>query len=488
MQITNYFFRSKTFTSRFFGIGSEKNRMLHAAGLAVSFFAIALVYTQGADAQTGYGPIIAGHSNKCMNIPNASMDDNYPVTQSTCDGSLQQSFTIIPNGVGSYYIATGHSQKCFDVPGASYNNNEQINQFECDGSPEQTFALTLIGNDFYNIVAGHSGMCLSVNGASPNDGMGITQSQCSGGHEQMFWISSMVARDPIAQAAIQQQQQQAYQQQQAAAQQPVYQQPSAQQPVQQPNSQTQQQLIAAQQEQRIRDLEQQLLDEKNAYRPPQMTFEEEMAAKGAYVIKGPLPPVVAVSIDFVVVKKVSSGMDAATSVLFQGLDTALSQAIKKVGGPGGYISVIGLKAAGITLTDQKDASVFRGNDDLLISLNNIGQWPPAWTGVDSVSVASGQTVPIQISWNLPTNRQHHIEIIERDSASPNDLLGTIIFPPNSLYPGTRTEYVLHNTDEGSLYTVMIEVSERLPDEPSGWSPASKWTNNKAYCFAAFGCS
>jgi hypothetical protein len=486
VEIVDLFFHSNASNLRFFRAGSEQGRALRAVGLTVSLFATALACTQNADAQSGYGPIKAGHSDKCMTIPNGSMDDSYPLVQSTCDGSLKQAFTVIPTGNGSYYLATAHSQKCVDVPGASQADNQQINQYECDGSPEQMFALNLIGNDYYQIVASHSGKCVGVNGASYADGVGIIQSQCSGQQDQMFWISSMVARDPNTQAAILQQQQQAFQQQQAAQQQAQQQQPVYQQPAVQ---QAQPQVSQAQQ-QRIQELEEQVARLKTLDVTEGGFNLEEVQKRnpGMREMEYPPPPYVALSIDFVVVKKVSSGMDGATSALFGALDGLVSKGASAAGGIGGSVTVMAMRSQGLSFGDISDSSVFSGDDDLLIMLDNIAQWPQAYTNAYSISVSSGQTVPIQISWNVPTNVQHHIDLYERDLASDNDRLGYIIFPAGTLYPGTRTEYVLHNSSEGSLYTVMVEVSQRLPDEPSGWVPASLYTNQKAYCFSEFGCN
>lgn len=93
-----------------------------------------------------------------------------------------------------------------------------------------------------------------------------------------------------------------------------------------------------------------------------------------------------------------------------------------------------------------------------------------------------------MSWNLPTNRAHHIQLQERDTASDNDHLGFIRFPVGRLRPGFIEEYVFHNKSEGSVYTVKVIITKRLADERNGYLQASKWHNNKAYCFREFGCN
>ncbi|MFT6268873.1 MAG: hypothetical protein ACJAVV_001688 [Alphaproteobacteria bacterium] len=84
--------------------------------------------------------------------------------------------------------------------------------------------------------------------------------------------------------------------------------------------------------------------------------------------------------------------------------------------------------------------------------------------------------------HLATDRAHHIDLYERDSSSPNDRLGFIRFPAGSLRPGIIDEIVLRNKGEGSIYIVKFSVDYRLADEKNGYVQASKWFNNKAYCF------
>lgn len=200
--------------------------------------------------QNSYGTIVAGHSNKCLDVPGGSTDDNVALNQFQCDNSAEQSFALLDVGNGYYSITARHSGKCFDVPNASTDVGLAINQNQCDNSPEQSFTLIAVGNDYYNIVAGHSGMCLNVWNNSQDDLAEITQEKCSGQQNQMFWFSALSTASVGQQTQQQQQWAQPTQQQQQLAQQQARQQQLAQQQARQQQlaqQQARQQQLAQQQ-------------------------------------------------------------------------------------------------------------------------------------------------------------------------------------------------------------------------------------------------
>ena len=138
---------------------------------------------QGADTA-----ITAGHSMKCLDLPNGLTSDNVPINQFSCDNSQAQLFSFFALGNGYYNIAPKLSGKCLDVPDGSHADNLVIQQFRCDNSPEQRFFLKHVGNGYYNFIASHSGKCLDVPGASTEDNVSIEQFQCDGSREQMFYV------------------------------------------------------------------------------------------------------------------------------------------------------------------------------------------------------------------------------------------------------------------------------------------------------------
>jgi hypothetical protein len=197
------------------------------------------------------------------------------------------------------------------------------------------------------------------------------------------------------------------------------------------------------------------------------------------------PPVVSFHIEYVIAKTVSRGTDGATAFLFNALDGVVSKIGSKAAGIGGWVTVRALRGAGISFDDLMGSDIAAGNDDLMIRINGIGMWPQA-NGTHSIS--SGDKDPVQMSWNLGTNMAHRIDLVEHDSGSADDSLGYINFPVGSLRPGFSEEIVVSKRSEGSVYVLKISIDLRYPDEKDGYKPASKWLNNKAYCFPVYGCN
>ncbi|MFT6268874.1 MAG: hypothetical protein ACJAVV_001689 [Alphaproteobacteria bacterium] len=110
------------------------------------------------------------------------------------------------------------------------------------------------------------------------------------------------------------------------------------------------------------------------------------------------PPVVSLNIEHIIAKRVSRATDGATDVLFAVLDGAVSKIGSKAAGIGGSLSIHALRGAGVSFDDVLRSEVFTVNDDLLILLDNIGQWPAAWTGSNSVSIGNGQKKDVHMSW------------------------------------------------------------------------------------------
>ena len=67
------------------------------------------------DAQTsslaGSYELVARHSGKCLDVSGVSMDDGAPVIQWTCNGGLNQRWTLQPASDGYYNLVAGHSGK-----------------------------------------------------------------------------------------------------------------------------------------------------------------------------------------------------------------------------------------------------------------------------------------------------------------------------------------------------------------------------------------
>ncbi len=164
----------------------SKKMTVFISSMVVLGLCSVIITPREAHAQNSYGQIVIGHSQKCVDVPNGSMDDNIQVNQYRCDNSPEQAFALVDAGGGYYSIVAKHSGKCLDVPNGSMDDNIPVNQYQCDRSPEQSFNLAPVGSGYYTIVAKHSGKCINVWNGSNDDNIGLTQEQCNGQQSQMF--------------------------------------------------------------------------------------------------------------------------------------------------------------------------------------------------------------------------------------------------------------------------------------------------------------
>jgi hypothetical protein len=76
---------------------------------------------------------------------------------------------------GLYHLVASHSQKCVDVPEWSLNDGIPIVQWACNGGDNQTWSLETASDGYSRLSARHSGKCLDVSGASTDDPAEIIQ-------------------------------------------------------------------------------------------------------------------------------------------------------------------------------------------------------------------------------------------------------------------------------------------------------------------------
>ncbi len=134
-----------------------------------------------------FRPIIAAHSGKCLDVPNASRDENVGVNQYRCEGSNEQRFSFrLSNDVRYSNIVAAHSGKCLGAMYGARDNNVSIVQQQCRDAMHQKFLVRPAGQGFINIILAHSGKCLDVPNGSLQDNVGVNQYDCDGSNEQRF--------------------------------------------------------------------------------------------------------------------------------------------------------------------------------------------------------------------------------------------------------------------------------------------------------------
>ena len=143
----------------------------------------------------GLFQIVASHSQKCLDVPQWSLNDGVPLVQWACNGGDNQTWRVETAADGYSRVTVLHSGKCLDVSSESTDDGAQIIQWPCHGGQNQQWHVEAVTGG-YQLVARHSGKCLDVTGESTNDGASIIQWSCHGGANQT-WLLRPVTTAPV---------------------------------------------------------------------------------------------------------------------------------------------------------------------------------------------------------------------------------------------------------------------------------------------------
>ncbi|WP_224247685.1 RICIN domain-containing protein [Hyalangium gracile] len=124
----------------------------------------------------------AGHSGMCLDLANGAQGTT--LYQWPCHGGINQQFTPVAMGDGTYSLVSKVSGLCVDVPNGNWGVT--LYQWPCHGGDNQRFWLRERGTGSYEIVAKHTGLCLDVSGAGYGAGTNIIQWGCHGLPNQSF--------------------------------------------------------------------------------------------------------------------------------------------------------------------------------------------------------------------------------------------------------------------------------------------------------------
>ena len=138
--------------------------------------------------------LVASHSQKCLDVPEWSLNDGMPVVQWACNGGDNQTWRVEHVSEGYFRVIARHSGKCLDVSSASTDDGAAIIQWQCHGGENQQWRVEAVTGG-YQLVARNGGKCLDVSGESTNDGGPITQWSCHGGANQR-WLLRPVSTVP----------------------------------------------------------------------------------------------------------------------------------------------------------------------------------------------------------------------------------------------------------------------------------------------------
>ena len=146
-------------------------------------------------ATPGLYELVASHSEKCLDVPELSLNDGLPLVQWTCNRGNNQTWNVEAASDGYSRLVVQHSGKCLDVSGASLEDRADIIQWQCHGGDNQQWRIEALSVGGYQLVARHSGKCLDVRGESTIEGGTVIQWTCNGGANQT-WLLRPVSTVP----------------------------------------------------------------------------------------------------------------------------------------------------------------------------------------------------------------------------------------------------------------------------------------------------
>jgi hypothetical protein len=118
------------------------------------------------------------YSNMCLGIEEGNDGDWASIKQQQCNGDRRQAWKMVSDEDGWFKIVSAHSNKCMDVKYAALNNGADIIQFECHDGPNMWWRETFPVRIKLNVLS-HFGKCMEVGGWRTNEGANINQWDCS---------------------------------------------------------------------------------------------------------------------------------------------------------------------------------------------------------------------------------------------------------------------------------------------------------------------
>lgn len=144
-----------------------------------------------------YYQLVARHSNRCLDVGGASVDDYAQVVQWDCNsGSFNQQWRLESTSDGYFRILARHSGKALDVNGGSLDDLATVIQYSLHGGANQQWRLDAVGDNYYQIVARHSGKALDVLGGSLDNGASVIQYSPHTNPNQQWMLRAISSSTP----------------------------------------------------------------------------------------------------------------------------------------------------------------------------------------------------------------------------------------------------------------------------------------------------
>ena len=159
--------------------------MIHAFRFAITALSVfcALLSLGPLNAEvvaTGFSPIIAAHSGKCLDATKAQTSSGSAITQYSCHGGDNQQWTVEAFSPG-FRLISKDTSLCMVMSGG------KLVQSTCTGSANELWLFNSAGAGF-QIASQGTGLCLTVDSASTSDLASLIQSTCLTGQSNQQWI------------------------------------------------------------------------------------------------------------------------------------------------------------------------------------------------------------------------------------------------------------------------------------------------------------
>jgi YVTN family beta-propeller protein len=138
------------------------------------------------------------HSNKCVDIRGASMNDGGEAIQFNCGSNANQQFNFVRVN-DLFQIQSVNSGKCLGVQNASLAAGANIVQLTCENKPHLLWKIEGEGAE-RQLRLNHSNMCMNVKDGSLLDQTPIIQWPCENGNNSKWRIDAVIddPKNPIA--------------------------------------------------------------------------------------------------------------------------------------------------------------------------------------------------------------------------------------------------------------------------------------------------
>ena len=122
----------------------------------------------------------------CIDAQSGGTTDGTALQEWPCNGTGSQSYELVDDGTGAFYVVNTQANKCVDVAAGGTANGTRIQLYDCNGTAAQRFLAQDAGNGLVSFVNANSNRCLDVTAASPTAGTALQLYDCNGTSAQQW--------------------------------------------------------------------------------------------------------------------------------------------------------------------------------------------------------------------------------------------------------------------------------------------------------------